>query len=134
MNSVRSRAMILPLEGQKLVDRGYCFWVSGSYPHLSTSLQISRVIGDLPAQSAHYPCARHIRDCVYPTRDREVAKTECPRDIAHVGTNDRFASGIGTFHLQNDPSAIRERLKDVGRGVLIYTHRSRASLLQSYEG
>ena len=65
--------------------------------------------------------------------NREVPPGKSSSDIAHVGAYDCCPGGIRRFHLKGYPPAIRQRLEDVGRCVLVYAHFSLAAPLYGRE-
>jgi hypothetical protein len=128
-----SGVVIRSLEREKLVNRPHGLRALRGKANLSAALQVARDVRDISAQPAHDSGPWHVTRRVDESRHGEIAARERCGDRSHMSANCGFAYRIPFLHLKHDPSAVRERLENVSRGVLIDSHRFLASLLESTE-
>lgn len=126
------RAVLAPLECEKLVYRMNRSRVSGRDPERAATWQLADVVSDDRSLRRHQGRARHCRQ-VHERGRSEVGVLECASDVAQMPANRERACGIIVVAPELDPTSVRQVVEAVDGRILVHTHRNRTALLHSCE-
>jgi hypothetical protein len=113
--------MVVPLEGEKLVNSSYGYGIRALQPEQRTTRKCVRRISNERAASPHRTRSRNFLSMHEP-RQRKVPATEGAGDPLHVRSNLKYTSSIARISLEGDAATVGQRLELVNRSVLIHAH------------
>jgi hypothetical protein len=113
--------VVLPLEGEELVDGGDSDGVIGAEAKLASARERIDRVCDVGSALRHDSSAGDLT-IMHKAGKREFSSREGPGDGLHVAANLGSAGGIVGVPLQADAAPVGQGLETMLRRVLIHTH------------
>jgi hypothetical protein len=126
------RPMVLPLEGEELVDGLQRFPIRRGDLHLPPARQLLVRVADVLLLLRHHRSAWHLLR-MYKAGDAEVSGVESGGYLLQVLADGRHAGRVLHSALQLDAPTVGQCIETVCRRVLVYPHGDPATLLDFRE-